>query len=396
MCTRCDNPAHLPTDESATGHTRRAVVAGSAALASTALLPSTASAQANGIPAVGYAVDALNAPLKPFSFTRRNLRADDILIDIQFAGICHSDIHTVNGDWGALAYKMVPGHEILGRVAAVGSSVSRFKVGDYAGVGCLVDSCGRCEYCRKGMEPYCEQGATFTYNSKDRYGANTQGGYANRIVVKDSFAIRISERANMAATTPLLCAGITTFSPMEHWKVEKGQKVGLVGMGGLGHVAVKLFKDRGADVTVFTTSPGKVADARRFGASEAVLWSDKAAFGRMKRQFDYILSTVPQPFDVNPFLELLTIDGTMTTVGVFAPLTPGVNGANLVQGRRALTGSWIGGIAETQAVIDHCVERGITADVEIIPITRVNEAYKRVVSKDVRYRYVIDMSTLRA
>ncbi|WP_234458212.1 NAD(P)-dependent alcohol dehydrogenase [Stenotrophomonas sp. S39] len=324
---------------------------------------------------------------------RRNLQPDDVLIDIQYAGICHTDIHFMKGDFGPLGYQMVPGHEIVGCVAAVGSAVTKFKVGDLAGVGCMVDSCGICAKCKRGLEQYCDNGATYTYASKDRFSDDTQGGYSNRIVVREAFVIKIPPGANLAATAPLLCAGVTTFSPMQHWNIGKGKKVAIVGLGGLGHVALKLFKARGAEVTVFTTTAAKIPDAIKMGASEAVLWSDKEAFSRLKDQFNYLLSTVPYPFDVDPFMDLLDLDGVFTNVGVVRPLQAKLD---LIGRRKSITGSAIGSISETQEVIDYCVSRNIGAEVEVIPIQQVNEAYIRVLNKDVRYRYVIDMSTLHA
>ncbi|MBK0024034.1 NAD(P)-dependent alcohol dehydrogenase [Ochrobactrum sp. S46] len=377
---------------------------GSSALAAAALLSvNEAGAQETaavdgsaeaGIPARGYAAEKVGAALKPFSFTRRNLRSDDVLIDIQYAGICHTDLHWVNGDFGpSLPFTMVPGHEITGRVSAVGASVSKFKVGDIAGVGCLVDSCGTCRNCKRGLEQYCLNGYTLTYGSVDRHGFNTQGGYSNKIVVKEAFAFKIPDSVNLAAVTPLLCAGITTFSPMQRWNVGTDQKVAVLGLGGLGHVALKLFKARGADVTVFTTSEGKLPDALRMGATEAILWSDTAAFERLKGQFDFILATVPYPFDFNPFVDLLGLDGVFTNVGLVVPASM-PNLPNLIEGRKSITGSAIGGVPETQEVLDYCLKRNITADIELIPIDHVNDAYRRVRDKDIRYRFVIDMTTL--
>lgn len=393
MCQKCGLPHHVAADTS-----RRDFMAGAAAgialLGSGAMTSGAAFAQEGGIDSVGYAVDRVDGPLQRYSFKRRNLRSDDVLIDILYAGVCHSDIHTLNGDWGPVPQATVPGHEITGRVAAVGASVSRFKVGDAVGVGCLIDSCGECQYCQAGLEQYCNRVPTYTYGSTDRFGQFTQGGYSNKIVVKDSFVIRIPESMDLAAAAPVLCAGITTFSPMQHWSNISSGKVGLVGMGGLGHMGVKLFHARGADVTVFTTTPGKIEDARKLGATEAVLWSDADAFNRMAGQFDYILSTVPQSYDMDPFVKLLKLDGTLTNVGVLTPFDQGFDSGTLSKGRKAITGSHIGGIAETQQVIDYCAERGIAADIEMIPIDKANEAWTRVVNKDVRYRFVIDMSSL--
>ncbi|NTE89785.1 NAD(P)-dependent alcohol dehydrogenase [Agrobacterium rubi] len=417
MCEQCGDASHFAHSAadrklSAALSSRRQFVAtamtGAALLgASTPLFASKAfgqvptpsapsQAMADGYPAVGYIADGTNSPLHRYSFTRRNLRADDVLIDILYSGVCHSDIHTVNGDWGQLSAPTIPGHEILGRVAAVGSSVSKFKVGDVAGVGCLVNSCGQCEYCRQGLEQYCSVGATFTYNSKDENGQQTQGGYANKIVVKESFVIKLPEKMNVAAAAPLLCAGVTTFSPMQHWNVGPEGKVGVVGLGGLGHMAVKIFKARGNDVTIFTTSENKIGDAQRLGASGAVLWSDKAEFDRLAGQFDFLLTTVPRTFELDPFVNLLKVGGTIVNVGDLNNFDTGFNNGALAGRRKQIGGSLIGGIAETQEIIDYCASRNILADVEVIPIEKINEAWRRVVDKDVRYRFVIDMSTLHA
>jgi uncharacterized zinc-type alcohol dehydrogenase-like protein len=286
----------------------------------------------------------------------------------------------------------VPGHEIVGRVRAVGPAVTRFRVGDAAGVGCMVDSCGTCESCLADREQNCVNGTTFTYDSDDRVsGGPTYGGYSDRIVVSDRFVIRIPPGAALAAMTPVLCAGITTFSPMQHWKLEPGQRLGVVGLGGLGHMAVKLGVARKADVTVFTTSPGKVADAKRLGAREAVLWSDRDAMKRLANHFDLIISTVPQPYAMQPFMNLLKLDATLVNVGALGQLE-GLSGMAMGFGRKSLAGSMIGGIAETQRVVDYCAARNIKADVELIRPEDIGRAYERVVNKDVRYRFVIDLS----
>jgi uncharacterized zinc-type alcohol dehydrogenase-like protein len=399
MCIKCD---HDETGQANPGHgaDRRSFLAsGTAALLSAPMLGSQrASAASASIQSRGLATTGGSAPLKPYDFTRRALRPDDILIDILYVGICHSDIHTARGDWGPIDYRLVPGHEIVGKVAAVGSAVSRFKVGDHAGIGCMVDSCGTCDYCERGLEQFCTQGFTGTYG-KSPGGLVTQGGYANNIVVREKFAITIPQALDIRSAAPLLCAGVTTYSPMQHWKVGQDAKVALLGLGGLGHVALKLFKARGADVTVFTTTPGKQADARRMGASQVVLWDDKAAFARLKGQFDFILSTVPTDYDVDPFVDLLRVDGTLVNVGVFNRIgaaSGGYSNAGLILGRRSLAASLIGGIAETQQVIDYCAANKIAPEVEVIPVSRVNEAWDRVVGKQVRYRYVIDMRTLAA
>jgi alcohol dehydrogenase (NADP+) len=290
-------------------------------------------------------------------------------------------------------YPCVPGHEIIGRVEAVGSAVTKFKVGDIGGVGCMVASCGTCENCLADREQNCLKGATFTYNSPDRaMGENTLGGYSEKMVVSERFVIRIPPGADLAATAPLLCAGITTFSPMQHWKLSSRQRVGVIGLGGLGHMAVKLAAARKAEVTVFTTSPGKIADARRLGAQEAVLWSDTAAMKRLANRIDLLIATVPQAFPMQPFMDVLALDGTLVNVGALNQLEGGLIGMSMAFGRKSLAGSVIGGIAETQEVVDYCASRGIKADVELIRPEQINQAFDRVVSKDVRYRFVIDMT----
>jgi uncharacterized zinc-type alcohol dehydrogenase-like protein len=292
-------------------------------------------------------------------------------------------------------YPSVPGHEIIGRVQAVGSAVTKFKVGDIGGVGCMVNSCCTCENCPADREQNCLNGATFTYNSPDPVsGGHTFGGYSDKMVVPEHFVIRIPPGADLAATAPLLCAGITTFSPMQHWKLSAGQRVGVIGLGGLGHIAVKLAVARKADVTVFTTSPGKIADAKRMGAREAVLWSDTAALKRLANQFDLLISTVPQAYPMQPFVNLLKLDSTLVNVGAMKDLQ-GINGLALVFGRKSVAGSVIGGVAETQEVIDYCAARNIKADIELIRVEDINRAYERVVKKDVRYRFVIDMASLK-
>jgi len=393
MCDLCGSPTHAAV-QGERGPSRRLVIAAAAAGAvGMAWTPPAPAATPSETPALGYAARSAAAPLERFAFTRRELRPDDVLIDVRYCGVCHSDIHTVRGDWGPQSYPLLPGHEVLGRVSAVGKSVTKFKVGDAAGVGCMVDSCGECEYCRRGLEQYCTKVAVFTYGMNAN-GENTLGGYSNRIVVKEGFVIKIPEPMFQPSTAPLLCAGITTFSPMRHWKVAPDARTGVIGLGGLGHVAVKLLSANGNAVTVFTTSPGKLDAALKLGAREAVLWTDQEAFARLAGRFDYIISTVPFMFDFNPFIALLGVDGTLVNVGAFGPITPSVDGGVLVLGRRSVAGSVIGGIAETQEVIDLCAARGIGADVELIPIDKVNEAYERVVKKDVRFRFVIDMSTL--
>ena len=334
--------------------------------------------------------------LEPLQIKRRAVRPNDVLLDVLYCGICHSDIHQTRNEWSTLptVYPCVPGHEIIGKVAAVGSAVTKFKVGDIGGVGCMVDSCGTCENCRADREQNCLNGASFTYNSRDRAtGENTLGGYSERMVVSERFVIRVPPGADLAATAPLLCAGITTFSPMQHWKLSSRQRVGVIGLGGLGHMAVKLAAARKAEVTVFTTSPGKIADAQRLGAREAVLWSDTAAMKRLANRFDLLISTVPQAFPMQPFMDVLALDGTLVNVGALNQLEGGLVGMSMAFGRKSLAGSVIGGIAETQEVIDYCAARSIKADVELIRPEQLNQAYDRVVARDVRYRFVIDLTT---
>ncbi|MES3033594.1 MAG: NAD(P)-dependent alcohol dehydrogenase [Gemmatimonadota bacterium] len=343
----------------------------------------------------GYAAQQARAPLAPHTFERRAPGARDVHIEIAFCGVCHSDLHQVRDEWGGAIFPMVPGHEIVGTVVAVGSEVKKFAVGDRAGVGCMVESCRTCANCADGEEQYCSTGATFTYNSRDTDGSPTYGGYANDIVVNEDFALTIPASLDLAGVAPLLCAGITTYSPLRHWKVTAGQKVGVVGLGGLGHMALKFAKAFGAHVVQFTTSLSKVDDAKRLGADEVVLSSDAAAMKAHASTFDFILDTVSAPHDVQGFLGLLKRDGTMTLVGV-PEKPPVVHPFQLIGARRSLAGSLIGGIAETQEMLDFCGTHGITADVEVIAIDTINDAYERMLKGDVKYRFVIDLATLGA
>lgn len=345
-----------------------------------------------------FGARSAKGPLEAMQIQRRAVGPHDVLIDVLYCGICHSDIHSVNGDWGSGTYPRVPGHEIVGRVMAVGNAVKKFRVDDIAGVGCMVDSCGECDHCRADREQNCLKGTTFTYDSPDQIsGGFTYGGYSDRMVVAERFAIRIPPGMDLAATAPLLCAGVTTFSPMQHWRLERGQRVGVIGLGGLGHLAVKLAAARKADVTVFTTSPGKVADAKRLGAREAVLSSDADAMRRLANQFDLMIATVPYAFAMQPFMELLRLDGTLVNVGMLLSLDGnGIDGMAMAFGRKSLAASMIGGIAETQEVIDYCAARNIKADIELIRPNQINEAFKRVVNKDVRYRFVIDLASSKS
>ena len=345
--------------------------------------------------ALGYAAHAAKAPLAPFKFERREPGPHDVQIEIQYCGVCHSDLHQVRDEWGGGMFPMVPGHEIVGRVVKVGAHVKGFKEGDLAGVGCMVDSCRTCASCGEGLEQYCEKGFTGTYNAKDKAGNITYGGYSNNIVVDEAFTLRISPKLDLASTAPLLCAGITTWSPLRHWNVRRGQKVGVVGLGGLGHMAVKFAHSFGARVVLFTTSPGKAEDARRLGADEVVVSKEKAQMKPHVRSFDFILDTVSAPHDLNAFLNLVKRDGHMTLVGV-PPEPPMLNVGNLIFQRRQLGGSLIGGIKETQEMLDYCAEHGIVSDIEKIPMQKIDEAYDRMLKSDVKYRFVIDMATLKA
>lgn len=344
----------------------------------------------------GYAAYDPKSPLRSFNFERRDPGPQDVQIEILYCGVCHSDVHQVRDEWGNSAFPIVPGHEIVGRVVKVGSEVKGFKAGDLAGVGCMVDSCGTCPECAEGLEQYCDR-TVFTYNSPDKHtGKVTYGGYSNRIVVDQRFVLRISDKLDLAATAPLLCAGITTYSPMRHWKVSKGQKVGVVGLGGLGHMAVKFAHAFGAHVVLFTTSPGKTEDARRLGADEVVISKNPDEMKQHVQSFDFILNTVAAPHDLDQFMALLKRDGTMCLVGVPDQPHPSPSVANLVFKRRKLGGSLIGGIRETQEMLDFCAEHGIVSDIEMIKMDEINEAYDRMVKSDVKYRFVIDMATLPA
>jgi uncharacterized zinc-type alcohol dehydrogenase-like protein len=343
----------------------------------------------------GFAAETATSPLAPFTFQRREPGPTDVQIDILYCGVCHSDIHTARGEWGNSVFPVLPGHEIVGRVTAVGAQVSHFKPGDLAGVGCMVDSCRTCASCRDGLEQYCEVAFTGTYNDPDRKtpGQRTFGGYSKFVVVDEGFVLRIPENLELAAVAPLLCAGITTYSPLRRWKVGKGQKVGVVGLGGLGHMALKLAHAMGADVTLFTTSPGKAEDARRLGAHHVVISKDADAMAAQNTSFDFILDCVAAKHDINAYLGLLKRDGTLVQVG--APPEPlPVQVFSLIFKRRNFAGSLIGGVAETQVMLDFCAEHGIVSDIETIRMDQVNEAYERVIAGDVKYRFVIDMKTL--
>ena len=344
----------------------------------------------------GYAAHSPQGALGLFRFDRREPRADDVVIDILYCGVCHSDIHNVRNDWGNAKYPMVPGHEIIGRVVSVGSEVTRFKPGDAVGIGCMVDSCLHCKACARGWEQYCENSPTLTYNDVDRHDRKpTFGGYSERIVASERFVLRVPDGLDLKGAAPLLCAGITTWSPLRHWKVGKGSNVAVIGLGGLGHMALKLAKALGANVTLFTRSPGKEEDARRLGAGQVILSTDPAQMAGVAGQFDLIIDTVPYVHDLNPYIPSLAVSGTLVLVGYLGPLEPMLNSAPLVMGRKAVAGSVIGGIAETQDLLDFCGEHGITSDIEVIKIQEINHAFERVLKSDVKYRFVIDMASLK-
>ena len=350
------------------------------------------------IPASGYAAYQPTTPLAPYSFERRDPGPHDVQIEILFCGVCHSDVHAARGEWGEVPRPLVPGHEIVGRVTAVGGHVSKFKEGDLVGVGCMVDSCGHCPSCGDGLEQYCETtGFVGTYlGVETETGKPTNGGYSDKIVVKESFVLKIPEGMDPAGAAPLLCAGITTYSPLRHWKVAPGQRVGIVGLGGLGHMGVKLAHAMGATVVVFTTSPDKVEDAKRLGADEVVISKDAAAMAAEAGRFDFILNTVAAPHNLDPFINALKRDGTMTLVGVPSAPHPSPSIMGMIFKRRSLAGSLIGGIAETQEMLDFCGAHGLTADIELIPIQDINGAYERMIKGDVKYRFVIDLASLKA
>ncbi len=346
------------------------------------------------IKAFGYAAQSATAPLATFSFERREPGPCDVQIEILYCGVCHSDLHTARNEWKNTVYPVVPGHEIVGRVTRVGGEVKAFKAGDLAGVGCMVDSCGACPDCQEGLEQYCPTFA-LTYNSPDPHtGQMTYGGYSNRIIVDQRFVLRVPETLDLASVAPLLCAGITTYSPLRQWNVSKGDTVGVVGLGGLGHMAVKFAHAFGAHVVLFTTSPGKTADARRLGADEVVVSKNPDEMKPHTNRFDFILNTVAAPHNLDAYLQLLKRDGTMCLVGAPQDPHPALEVFNLIFKRRRLAGSLIGGIRETQEMLDFCAERDIVSDIELIPIQKINEAYERMLRSDVKYRFVIDMASL--
>jgi alcohol dehydrogenase (NADP+) len=341
-----------------------------------------------------YAAASPAARLAPLEVSRREPGPHDVELAIDWCGVCHSDLHQVRDEWGGAAFPMVPGHEIVGRVTRAGAAVERFRAGDLAGVGCLVDSCRTCDPCRHELQQFCSKGPAWTYNSTEMDRKTpTYGGYSKSIVVDERFALKIARGQDLSRVAPLLCAGITTWSPLRHWKAGKGSRVGVVGLGGLGHMAVKLAVALGAEVTLLSSSPSKEADARRLGAHEFVVTSEKGAFRKVAGRFDLLLDTVSAEHDLNRYLGTVKVDGAMVLVGV-PPQPAPVNAYSLIGGRKTLAGSLIGGIAETQEMLDFCAERKIAADVEVIPIQAIDSAYGRMVKGDVRYRFVVDLATL--
>ncbi len=341
-----------------------------------------------------YAAQSAATPLAPFTIERRTLHANDVQIEILYCGVCHSDLHTARNEWGGTVYPCVPGHEIVGKVSGVGNGVTKYKIGDTVGVGCLVDSCRTCDNCKQGLEQYCSGGSVGTYNGKLKDGSGiSYGGYSKQIVVREEFVLKVSDNLPLQNVAPLLCAGITTYSPLRHWKVGKGHKIGVLGLGGLGHMAVKLAASMGAEVTMLSHTASKEADAKKLGAHHFLLTTDAAQVANKAKYFDFILDTVSAPHDYNVYLGLLNTNGVMICVG--APPAPAQIAAfNLIGQRRSLVGSLIGGLPETQEMLDYCAAHHIVSEVEVIDIKNINEAYERMLKGDVRYRFVIDMATL--
>lgn len=343
-----------------------------------------------------FGTTAADADLGQMTIARREVLAKDIEIEILYCGVCHSDLHTARNDWGGTQYPAVPGHEIVGRVTRVGSEVTKLKVGDLAGVGCLVDSCHTCESCKQDLEQYCLNGFTGTYNGKDKHiGGHTFGGYSEKVVVDEHFVLKVPTNLDLAAVAPLLCAGITTWSPLRHWNVGEGSKVAVVGLGGLGHMAIKLAKSLGAEVTLFSRTPDKEKDALELGADAVVISTDASQMKSVSGKFDLIIDTVPTIHDVNPYVTTLNINGTLVLVGYLGPLDPFLHTVPMIMGRKSVAGSVIGGIAETQEMLDFCGKHNIVSEIEIIKIQDINNAYERMLKSDVRYRFVIDMNSLQ-
>lgn len=344
-----------------------------------------------------YGTAAADAPLKQMDIKRRNITATDIEIEILYCGVCHSDLHTARNDWGFTTYPVVPGHEIVGKVTKVGSDVTKLKVGDFAAVGCLVDSCRSCDNCKDDLEQYCTNGFTGTYNGADKHlGGMTFGGYSEKIVVDEDFVLKVPSNLDLAATAPLLCAGITTWSPLRHWKVGKGSKVAVVGLGGLGHMAIKLAKGLGAQVTLFSRTPDKEKDALELGADAVIISTDDSQMNTVNGKFDLIIDTVPYVHDINPYVGTLNTSGTLVLVGYLGGLEPFLNTVPMILGRKSVAGSLIGGIAETQEMLNFCGKHNIVSEIELIKMQDINEAYERMLKSDVRYRFVIDMTSLKS
>ncbi|WP_286653042.1 NAD(P)-dependent alcohol dehydrogenase [Ruficoccus sp. ZRK36] len=345
---------------------------------------------------IGYAAQSAATPLAPFHFERRDLRPNDVAIEILYCGVCHSDLHTVRGDWGPQAYPLIPGHEIVGRVIEVGPEVKKYKAGDNVAVGCMVDSCQKCDQCEHGEEQYCREGMTPTYGSPDRVsGEITQGGYSKHIIVREEFVLSVPDGLDLSRAAPILCAGITTYSPLRTWNISKGSRVGVIGLGGLGHMAVKLAAAMGAHVTVLSRTADKKKDAESLGAHELLISTDEEAMEKAANSFELIIDTVPVEHDVNPYTPLLDIDGTLVMVGQVGPIM-GPTTVPMIMGRRRIAGSLIGGIRETQELLDFCAEKNVHPDCEMIRMDEINEAFVRMEKSDVRYRFVIDMASLEA
>ena len=343
-----------------------------------------------------YGAQTAQSTLAEMLIQRRALTPNDIEIDILFCGVCHSDLHAAKNDWGGTVYPIVPGHEIIGRITKVGSGVSKFKVGDMAGVGCLVDSCRTCASCKEDLEQYCLTGFTGTYNGKDKHsGGRTFGGYSERVVVDEHFVLKVPENLDPAATAPLLCAGITTWSPLRHWKVGKGSNVAVIGLGGLGHMAIKLAKALGANVSLISRSPNKEKDALALGADQVIISTDVEQMLSSKGKFDLIIDTVPYIHDINPYIPTLGVNGTLVLVGYLGGLEPMLQSIPLISGRKSVAGSLIGGIAETQEMLNFCGDHNIVSEIELIKMQDINQAYERMLKSDVRYRFVIDMASLK-
>ncbi|WP_435414947.1 NAD(P)-dependent alcohol dehydrogenase [Polaribacter aestuariivivens] len=342
-----------------------------------------------------YGTEAADKDLQQMEIERRAILKDDVKIDILYCGVCHSDIHAAKNDWGNAHYPLVPGHEIIGKVIEVGADVKNYKKGDLVGVGCMVDSCKECSACEDDLEQFCEKGMVGTYNGKDKHSGNrTFGGYSTSIVVREEFVLKVPTNLDTKAVAPLLCAGITTFSPLNHWKIKKGDKVGIIGLGGLGHMGIKFASAMGAETYMITTSEEKAADAKKLGADDVIISKNQDEMKKHAGSFDFLLNTVPVKHDINPYLQILKRDSTMVMVGAIEPLEP-MNGGNLIMGRKRVAGSLIGGIKETQEMLDFCGEHNITSEIEMIDMQDINKAFERVTNNDVKYRFVIDMKTLK-